>query len=208
MPEPRQDMLPDESETTSVVKEDSKSPVTKDVKKEASKPQAVSVPPEEDPVVKTKPKPKGIPYSRYQEKVKELKEAKKQLKDLDESSAPEEEDNPLEARIKALEEGGELDKIVSENPVLADKNEEFGEFRDNNPHLSPQEAKAVFLANEGVSDETPVGLEKPTSGPKKLSTSGFTPEQIEDIRIKEPRRYERLVQDGKFDKVDWSSQEE
>ena len=213
--EPREDMLPD-AEGTETVKEDVKPPVTKDVKKEA-KPQSVSVPPEEDPVVKT-PEPKGNKtpetelYSALRKERKMRKEAEAKLKDnLEVSSAPEEDEDELtslRSDVKELIEERELEKVVEKSPILADKHEEFEEFRESNPHLSPQEASVLFKAEEGVSDETPVGLEKPTSGPKKLSTSGYTPDQVEDIRIKEPRRYERMVQEGKFDKVDWGSPED
>jgi len=211
MAEPREDMLPDIEGTQSEVKEVPETPVTKDVKPK-TKPESISPSPAKEtaPVVETESK--GIPYSRYKEKTQEVKELKKQIQNLEAVSTPEyEEDSErvtkLEAQVKDLTEGKEVDQVVDSNPALVAKADEFAEFRDSNPHLSPNEAKAVFLDDQGVSEESPQGLEKPTGGPKEPPTSGFTPEQVEDLRVNHPRRYERMVQDGDFVKVDWGKNE-
>lgn len=64
-----------------------------------------------------------------------------------------------------------------------------------------------FLFEKGVKVEEPEiiperkGLEKPTKGPIDVPTSELTLEQIKTIRKEQPRRYIKMIQQGKIKKV-------
>jgi len=114
----------------------------------------------------------------------------------------------VKEELKELRKERDLDRVLDKKPILTEKLDEFEEYMENNPNLTATQASVLFLDEQGVSEGTdPPGLEKPTSGPREPQVSGFTPDQVEELRKTQPRRYERMLQEGKFDDVAWDKTE-
>jgi len=181
--------------------------VKKEPVKEPTKPQAIS--PDPEPVVsREKEKPSSTPDENLSKALvqerERRKEAERKLKTLSETTTSQEpSDDKMEARIKDLERERDLNKVIAENPVINQKMSEFEEYMDANPNLTSEQASVLFLNEQGIAPK-PKGLEKPTPGPKEPAPTGYTEEDVERISKEEPRRYERMLEGGKFDNVKWT----
>lgn len=207
MAELRQDMLPDESQTQPVVSEDVQPP------EQPSEPAPASAVEPEEPAETAAPQPtppKGyVPYADLKKERERRKELQTQLDSLQSSGAPEEEETvePTDdvATIRQEIRELKLDKLVQQFPELNDKRAELDDYLEENSSLSLERAVNLFRLEAGLiggSPERP-GLETPTGGPKTAPTSGYTPEQVEEMRKNNYRLYQKLLAEGKFDHVRW-----
>lgn len=146
-------------------------------------------------------------------KRKELAKDLQELKDSLDSSKPKEEEveeevDAVDARIKALEdelksskEENKLASLQSSYPALKDKAEEFEEYRNDNPGLPLEAAAKSFLVDNNLLSSKPKrkGVEQPTGGAKDAPKAGYSSEDIKNLRENYPRRYTKLLQEGKID---------
>jgi len=199
MPEPRADMFPDpenaqdESQKKPEVSEDLKTP-------EEPKGEPKEAPKEEKEV------PKGyVPYIELKKERERRKELEAQLQQSDETEEVEVEDNyvppstDLEKEVRELR----LDKVAGQYPDLESKRVELDEFIEDNPNYSLEDAVDLFRVRRGLvggSEPEPQGLESPTAGPKE-TPSGYSPEDMEEIRQNDFRKYLKMSQEGAFDNV-------
>lgn len=195
MGELRADMLPDKQpeEVTEVAIDPTPEPEVPD-----------------EPLEQEQPKPpKGyVPKEALQEERRlrkqaevEAAEAEARLNSLsssepDEDTVEVEDTSSLEARLARMEKA----ELYRNNPELSDKREEFEEFLQEHPEYPLESAAKVFKAENGLyeTQKSRKGLERPTSGPKTPPQSGFTPEQIKDLRENQPRKYIELLRAGKI----------
>ena len=200
MEEPTPDMLPDQSQTEPVVTPAVKETVSEDVKP----PVADAGPTEDAPAEST---PSGfIPYSRFKEVNKELKETKEKLKSLEASSTPEEEVESethdmgvIQQELRELR----MDKYLTQFPELNDKREELDEYLESNSDLSLERAVNLFRVEAGLIGSTPArkGLEKVVAGPKTAPTPRWSLEQIDELRQTDEKRWQKLMNEGAFEEA-------
>ena len=152
---------------------------------------------------------------RERAKRKQLEEELNQLKSSASSEEPEEylsdeanelkgKVSSLEERISSFEERQELREFQSLYPPLKDKAEEFDEFRKEYPRTSLAKVAKLFLVENGLLEvpEPRKGLEKPTGGQKTAAPPGLTSEEVKRIRLNEPKRYLKLLREGKLNPDD------
>ncbi|MAD98705.1 MAG: hypothetical protein CMB99_15385 [Flavobacteriaceae bacterium] len=142
------------------------------------------------------------------------KDLEKKVKDLESSSAPsgddyQEEDDAdslrkqlkdTNARLDAMESQSTLDGLEKQYPALKDKADEFEDYRDDpdNAGMSVKTAAKAFLAENGLlggKSKARPGLEKPTGG-SKVPQGKLSKDDIKELREKQPRKYQRMIQDG------------
>lgn len=183
-----------ESETKLDVSEDTK---TQEVQESEVKEDEPKKPEQTQP-------PKGyVPYADLKKERERRKKAESELETL-QSSEPEVEPEPspvedsdLQRKVKELE----LDNKLSKHPDLDDKRDEVEEFIEDHPNYTLDDAIDLFKVRTGISDKPePVGLESPNGGSKEVPT-GYTAEEIEEMRKNDYRKYQKLLLAGKLDKV-------
>ena len=89
---------------------------------------------------------------------------------------------------------------------------EFREFAYKYPKSVDLKVLAqsyLFEKGERKELETPErpGLEKPTGGREAPKRTGYTAEDMERIRTTSPKRYEKMLREGKFEKVRFEKDE-
>jgi len=146
-------------------------------------------------------------YERAKKAEKELKELKKAQESLSDDAPYEVEATKgdlktLEARLKASEERETRRELESRHPVLQDKKEDFDEFLEDDAYASLpiDKAATLFMAERGLLNSSPErkGLEKATGGATTPPTSGLTQDDLKRLREEEPRKYIKMIQDGKI----------
>lgn len=102
--------------------------------------------------------------------------------------------------IKRLARLYEMDRVVSQYPVIGDKRAEFETFcEDYPPNTGREKLAKIFMAEQGLLEAPPIrpGLERGTQGPKTAQpTAKFTAEEIDRMMKAEPRRFNKLIQAG------------
>lgn len=102
-------------------------------------------------------------------------------------------------KIATFERKDALRDLTVEYPLLADKQTEFAEFLkdDENSKISLQKAAKLFLVEQGLLS-TPIrkGLEQPVGGGHTPPATGLSVEDIKLLRETQPRKYQRMIQDG------------
>lgn len=144
-----------------------------------------------------------VPYSRFKEVNKEVKELKQQLQSLQGDSAPAEDSDSLRERVKELE----IDKRISQFPELADKRAELDEFLEENASLPLDRAVTLFRAEQGLIAPQPErkGLEKVVAGPKTAPSPKWSPQQIDELQKTDHRKYLKMLRGGEFDEfIKWA----
>lgn len=104
-------------------------------------------------------------------------------------------------RIEAFERKESRREAESKYPILKERKEDFDTFLENEEvkNLSLDKASTLFLAENGLlGGQTPrKGLEKPTGGSVTPPKQGYSDEELEEMRVKNWRKYEGLIKAGK-----------
>ncbi|MBF83512.1 MAG: hypothetical protein CL489_03445 [Acidobacteria bacterium] len=107
----------------------------------------------------------------------------------------------LQDRIDSMTVNQELQKLEDKFPALADKRDEFEEFRKTVPGVSMDKVAKLYLVENDLLDTKPTrkGLEAPTGGGvRDTSPPGYSDEELKDLRTSQPRKYLKLIQQGKI----------
>lgn len=140
------------------------------------------------------------------EKNAELERLKSGHSDLDDDTLSEGEKalrkqiDGLHKRLDQEAESRTLEQLQAKHPVLSDKSEEFEEFRRQYPGVPLAKVANLYLSENGLLNPAPArkGLERTPGGPKTAPASGYTAEELKDLRTNNYRKYERLIEEGKI----------
>lgn len=102
----------------------------------------------------------------------------------------------LEAKLAALEEEKELERVLAEQPLLKDKLSEFNEFRQEYPRHKLANVAKLFLAEKDLLAPRRTGLENPTGGPRGPVDTKPSYEELEDLRKNNFGKYRELIKKG------------
>ncbi len=104
------------------------------------------------------------------------------------------------ARIDALTLDKDKSDLISANPVLKEKWEEFETFRNDpeNTGMSMKTAAKAFLAENGLLDPSRKGLEETTGGPRENPSQGMSVEEIKNLRETNFPKYKEMVKKGQI----------
>lgn len=108
----------------------------------------------------------------------------------------------LKAKLARKEQSDQMAVVVGKYPAIADKLDEFDEYRESRPNLTIEEAAEVFAARNKLTDKKPVrkGLESPTGGDKTGSEPGtYTAADIDRLMKTDYRKFEKLIRAGVID---------
>jgi len=94
----------------------------------------------------------------------------------------------------------DFSKAKSRFPQLAEREQEFKDYC----YKYPRSVDALTLAKSFLFDEAKTepqrkGLESPTAGPKELGGSEFTWDDVDRMRVSDPKLYEKLIREGRID---------
>lgn len=164
------------------------------------------------PVVTTdKPTPGShTPESNLLAALKEERAKRKELEDKlnnqtttpeeiysDEGRALKNHITSLEAKIEAIEEEKNLERLYSQYPLLREKADEFNEYRvANHPRAKLESVVKLFLVENGLLEPVRRGLESPTGGPRTPSSDKMTQEDIKHLRETDYRKYTDMLKKG------------
>ena len=191
---------------------------------EAKKEDASPKEPVQSELVQPQKPPVGyVPYQSLEEERAKRKEAEREkaeaeqkYKALEEASSVLPEDDgavitpdeelakevkSLKEEIKTLKESRSMDALLAQYPVLADKIQELHEFQESEyPNMGLDKVAKIFLAEKGLLEtkEPRKGLEKPSGGIKTPSPTEPSEEELKDLRENHPRKYEKLIKEGKI----------
>lgn len=108
----------------------------------------------------------------------------------------------LQSTVAELQAKDEKREILETYPQLKDIWNDFEEFQNNpdNAGMKPLAAAKVFLSEKGGLDEQPKrkGLEKPTGGPKKPTSTGMSVEDLEKLRKSDGKKYREMLKKGQI----------
>jgi len=142
-------------------------------------------------------------------KRKELEEllAKQNSPDIevfsDEGKALKSQIDALKAQLTAQNEEKILSSVQAKYPAIADKMEEFNEFRESYPNANMDSVAKLFLVeNDLLQPKTaPKGLERGSTGPRVIPKQGMTSEDVKDLRNKDYKKYMEMLMSGKLDNI-------
>jgi len=153
-------------------------------------------------------------YSKLKDerrKRKELEEELRLLKESSQTSSEEEEfvtdtDKELHSvkkKLAEIEKKETMREIFSIHPQLTDKKDEFEDFleEDENKNISLHRVAKLFLLEKNLLSEQRIerkGLESPTGGSKTPQPTGISEEDVRRIRLNEPKKYLKMIRDGKI----------
>lgn len=104
-------------------------------------------------------------------------------------------------KIQELEAERALERVYNDNPELKDKDQEFRDFAASKPGYEIADAAKLFMANLGIVKQRK-GLEPATGSSRGEQNLGeFTPADTEKLRTTQPKKYLKMLNEGKFDKV-------
>lgn len=128
-----------------------------------------------------------------------LEEDIKKLKSSD-LSDNEEEPDEANTRIDRLEKEREVEKAISQNPLLKGKEADFEEFLEDedNAGISVSRLAKLFIAEKDLGKEKRKGLEKSTGGDKTEVKTHLTSEEASELRKSNFRQYTALLKSGKL----------
>lgn len=144
---------------------------------------------------------------KAESKVKELEIELEEAKVSEEDDGEEYWDDKIEKKVKSLEtelasfkETQTLQVLLSKYPALRDKQVEFDEFRNEYPQLELEKVAKVFLVENNLinANTERKGLEKATSGEKGAVKKGMSEEDVKRLRETQPRKYEKMLRDGRL----------
>lgn len=180
------------------------------VVREDAKPQEVQTSKEERAEQKGAATPERNLYAALEEERRmrrEMQEELKKLKDSKVETQPEEfsdegrvlkgEVDSLREEVSTLKEREMLAGIYSLYPAISEAKAEFDDFRKDYVGFPLERVARVFLAEKGLDIEKRKGLEVPTGG-SRAPASDMTEEDLKRLRVNNPRRYLKLIQEGKI----------
>lgn len=158
---------------------------------------------------KTPPNELLASLQKERAKRKELEEllAKQNSPDIevfsDEGKALKSQIDALKAQLTAQNEEKILSSVQAKYPALADKMEEFNEFRESYPNANMDSVAKLFLVeNDLLQPKTPPkGLERGSTGPRTIPKQGMTSEDVKDLRMKDYKQYMEMLMSGKLDNI-------
>lgn len=145
--------------------------------------------------------PKGyVPYADLKKERERRKAAEAKLQET--PSEPVEyqqpiQDDDIRNEIKEMR----IERLLNKHPEVEAERAEFEDFVDEHPEYSLEDAVDLFRVRKGLIGKPRKGLEAPTAGPKTPPKPGFTAQEVEEMRKNEPRKYQKLLLEGKFDKI-------
>lgn len=158
---------------------------------------------------KTPPNELLASLQKERAKRKELEEllAKQNSPDIevfsDEGKALKSQIDSLKAQLTAFNEEKILSSVQAKYPAIADKMEEFNEFRESYPNANMDSVAKLFLVeNDLLQPKTaPKGLERGSTGPRTIPKQGMTSEDVKDLRNKDYKKYMEMLMAGKLDNI-------
>lgn len=105
----------------------------------------------------------------------------------------------LEAEIRVTREEREMASVQSKFPALADKRDEFEQFRADNPGMRLETAAKAFLAeNDLLTPITPrKGLEPVSGGGRTpIPQDGMSAAEADELRSSNYNEYARRIKNG------------
>lgn len=105
----------------------------------------------------------------------------------------------LETELKNRKMNETLGALQETYPALKDKATEFQTYLSENPGVNPAMAAKAFLVDNNLI-ETPSrrGLEKTTGGTREAPKQGMTPEEVDDLRVNNYRKYSDMIRKGQI----------
>lgn len=106
----------------------------------------------------------------------------------------------LDAKLSRLEEERHLQTVFAQYPALADKRQEFDEYRAQYPvEKLPQVAKLFLSEHDLIETPQRKGLEKAGGGKRSAPSSGsMTATDVERLRKNNYKEYMKLLRSGKL----------
>lgn len=107
----------------------------------------------------------------------------------------------LSAKLAHMEDERRLETVYRTYPALADKRQEFDEYRSQYPSDKMDTVAKLFMAEQGMLDEVPKrkGLEKAGGGKKTTpAQTGMNTEDIKRLRENNYKEYVKQVRSGKI----------
>lgn len=94
--------------------------------------------------------------------------------------------------------------VLEKYPQIKDKKDEFDEYlaEAENQGIPFERVAKLFVLEKGLAETEPKrkGLEKPTGGAiTKNQPSGTSAAELKRLRENEPRKYEKLIREGRVD---------
>lgn len=153
-------------------------------------------------------------YAALAEERAKRKELEGKIKELESSPSPTVEEDivsdegrmlyqelkNVRSELTSLKEDRELEGIIRQFPQLKERVGELKEFRSEYPTLSMDKVAKLFIVENNLHEEPKQrkGLEKPSGGNKTPPSSGISREDVQRLRETDPRRYARMIRDGKL----------
>lgn len=188
---------------------ESQEPATEEVAQEVEEVVTESTQPQVKAGDKTPPNELLASLQKERAKRKELEEllAKQNSPDIevfsDEGRALKSQIDSLKAQLTAFNEEKILSSVQAKYPAIADKMEEFNEFRESYPNANMDSVAKLFLVENDLLQPKapPKGLERGSTGPKTIPKQGMTSEDVKDLRIKDYKKYSEMLMSGKLDNI-------
>jgi len=116
----------------------------------------------------------------------------------DEGKVLKNEISQLRETVTRLEDEKQLERTIAQFPALKDFSGEFDTFRKEYPRHKLENVAKLFLTEKGIIGETRIGLEKTTGGSKEPQKSGFTNDEVADLRKNNYKKYQQMLIEGKL----------
>lgn len=100
--------------------------------------------------------------------------------------------------VTRLEDEKQVERTIAQFPALKDFTGEFDSFRKEYPRHKLENVAKLFLTEKGIIGETRIGLEKQTGGSKEPQKSGFTNDEVADLRKNNFKKYQQMLSEGKL----------
>ena len=106
----------------------------------------------------------------------------------------------LDSKFSRIEEKTRLDATLQKYPSIADKLDEFNEYRAEYPADKMEMAAKLFLAEKDLLDETPKrkGLEKAIGGRRVTPPATTSNDDVKRLRENNYREYLKQLRSGKL----------
>ena len=106
----------------------------------------------------------------------------------------------LSSTITELKQNSAKEEVLRVNPILKDKWTEFETFRQDpeNKGMNLKTAAKAFLTETGLLEVRRQGLEQNTGGDRTPMKTGMSPEEAEELRVKNFRLYQEKLQRGEI----------
>lgn len=170
-------------------------------------PQAEALTPEEIAELKKRASQSSQNYERAKKAEEEKKALEQRLSEaqLAQDSFMTEDEvskklRELDSKFSRIEEKTRLDATLQKYPSIADKLDEFNEYRAEYPADKMEMAAKLFLAEKDLLDETPKrkGLEKAIGGRRVTPPIATSNDDVKRLRENNYREYLKQLRSGKL----------